>query len=117
MYISYVVSISFISTPDFMSCISCTRRHGRVSHTLENPLPYGVHAVRMVVRGDHSMLHCHLAVVPPKTETVVFSIDGSFAASVSVTGKDPKVRNTYPVRKIVSDSSLPRLMSTTMRDK
>jgi hypothetical protein len=33
-----------------------------------------------------------LAVVPPKTETVVFSIDGSFTASMSVTGKDPKVR-------------------------
>ena len=34
---------------------------------------------------------CSLAVVPLNTETVVFSIDGSFAASVSVTGKDPKV--------------------------
>jgi len=33
-----------------------------------------------------------LAVVPPKTETVVFSIDGTFTASMSVTGKDPKVR-------------------------
>ena len=34
----------------------------------------------------------YLAVVPPKTECVVFSIDGSFTASMSVTGKDPKVR-------------------------
>ena len=33
-----------------------------------------------------------LAVLPPKTETVVFSIDGSFTASVSITGTDPKVR-------------------------
>jgi hypothetical protein len=33
-----------------------------------------------------------LAVLPPKTETVVFSIDGSFTASVSIMGKDPKVR-------------------------
>lgn len=33
-----------------------------------------------------------LTVVPPKTECVVFSIDGSFTASMSVTGKDPKVR-------------------------
>jgi len=38
------------------------------------------------------MLHMTLAVVPPSTESVVFSIDGSFAASVSVTGKDPKVK-------------------------
>ena len=53
---------------------------------------YGIYPVRMLVRGDHTMLHMTLAVVPPATETVVFSIDGSFAASVSVTGKDPKVR-------------------------
>ena len=33
------------------------------------------------------MLHMNLAVVPPRTETVIFSIDGSFAASMSVTGK------------------------------
>lgn len=33
-----------------------------------------------------------MAVVPPQTPAVVFSIDGSFAASMSVTGKDPKVR-------------------------
>jgi hypothetical protein len=33
-----------------------------------------------------------MAVVPPKTECVVFSIDGSFTASMSVTGRDPKVR-------------------------
>ena len=30
--------------------------------------------------------------IPPKTECVVFSIDGSFTASMSVSGKDPKVR-------------------------
>ena len=36
-------------------------------------------------------MYFSLAVVPVNTETVVFSIDGSFAASVSVTGKDPKV--------------------------
>lgn len=46
----------------------------------------------MIVRGDHTCVDFFLAVVPPKTETVVFSIDGSFTASVSVTGKDPKVR-------------------------
>lgn len=33
-----------------------------------------------------------MAVVPAKTEAVVFSIDGSLTASVSVSGRDPKVR-------------------------
>ena len=42
--------------------------------------------------GDHTSIDFFLAVVPPKTEVVVFSIDGSFTASVSVTGRDPKVR-------------------------
>lgn len=46
----------------------------------------------MIVRGDHTSVDLFMAVVPPKTETVVFSIDGSFTASVSVTGRDPKVR-------------------------
>lgn len=46
----------------------------------------------MVVRGDHTVVDFFLAVVPPKTESVVFSIDGSFTASMSVTGRDPKVR-------------------------
>ena len=57
----------------------------------QHTMGYGIYPVRMLVRGDHTMLHMTLAVVPPATETVVFSIDGSFAASVSVTGKDPKV--------------------------
>lgn len=43
-------------------------------------------------RGDHTSVDFFLAVLPPKTETVVFSIDGSFTASVSIMGKDPKVR-------------------------
>ena len=33
--------------------------------------------------GDHTVLDLTLTVVPPKTEVVVFSIDGSFTASVS----------------------------------
>jgi hypothetical protein len=66
-----------------------TDKSGRITFTLDPPhvMGYGVYPVRMVVRGDHTMLHMYLAVVPPRTETVVFSIDGSFAASVSVTGK------------------------------
>ena len=45
-----------------------------------------------VFRGDHTSVDMYLAVLPPKTETVAFSIDGSFTASVSIMGKDPKVR-------------------------
>lgn len=46
----------------------------------------------ILLRGDHTSIDFFLTVVPPKTECVVFSIDGSFTASVSVTGRDPKVR-------------------------
>ena len=42
-------------------------------------------------RGDHTSVDFFVAVIPPRTECVVFSIDGSFAASKSVSGKDPKV--------------------------
>merc|ERR1719500_533962 len=71
-----------------------TDRSGRVQCALDKreAMGYGVYPVRMVVRGDHTFLDLHVAVLPPKTEVVVFSIDGSFTASVSVTGKDPKVR-------------------------
>ena len=43
-------------------------------------------------RGDHTSVDFYLTVLPAKTECVVFSIDGSFTASVSIMGKDPKVR-------------------------
>ncbi|KAK5901106.1 hypothetical protein CgunFtcFv8_026007 [Champsocephalus gunnari] len=46
----------------------------------------------MVVRGDHTVADSYISVVPRGTEFVVFSIDGSFAASVSIMGSDPKVR-------------------------
>ena len=48
--------------------------------------------IQLYCRGDHTSCSSYLAIVPPKTDCVVFSIDGSFTASVSVTGKDPKVR-------------------------
>ena len=66
-----------------------TDKHGRISFTLppNHTMGYGVFPVRMLVRGDHSMLHMNLCCVPPQTETVVFSIDGSFAGSMSLTGK------------------------------
>ena len=46
----------------------------------------------LFLRVDHTTLDMFLAVLPPKTETVIFSIDGSFTASVSIMGKDPKVK-------------------------
>jgi len=71
-----------------------TDKTGRITYKIpaKDKPGYGVYPVKMIVRGDHSILGLHLAVVPPQTEAVVFSIDGSFTASVSVTGKDPKVR-------------------------
>lgn len=71
-----------------------TDKTGRISYSLTDrqSVGCGVYPVRAVVRGDHTSCNFHLAVVPPETECVVFSIDGSFTASVSVTGRDPKVR-------------------------
>ncbi|XP_067120627.1 protein retinal degeneration B-like isoform X3 [Centruroides vittatus] len=71
-----------------------TDKNGRISYIIpeDKMLTYGIFPVKMTVRGDRTSLEFLLAVVPQKTECVVFSIDGSFTASVSVTGKDPKVR-------------------------
>ncbi|KAL6081631.1 hypothetical protein STEG23_007846 [Scotinomys teguina] len=54
--------------------------------------PGGVYPIKMVVRGDHTFADSYITVLPKGTEFVVFSIDGSFAASVSIMGSDPKVR-------------------------
>lgn len=51
-----------------------------------------VNNVLSVQRGDHTSADSYLTVLPRGTEFVVFSIDGSFAASVSIMGSDPKVR-------------------------
>ncbi|OQV25243.1 Membrane-associated phosphatidylinositol transfer protein 1 [Hypsibius exemplaris] len=71
-----------------------TSSHGRVTFQVpeDKKLGLGMYPVKMVVRGDHTAVDFYLTVVPPQTESVVFSIDGSFTASVSVSGKDPKVR-------------------------
>ncbi|XP_059401232.1 membrane-associated phosphatidylinositol transfer protein 2-like isoform X4 [Carassius carassius] len=71
-----------------------TNSSGRVSYTIPESkrLSIGVYPVKMVVRGDHTSADSYLTVLPPGTEFVVFSIDGSFAASVSIMGSDPKVR-------------------------
>ncbi|XP_029300192.1 LOW QUALITY PROTEIN: membrane-associated phosphatidylinositol transfer protein 2 [Cottoperca gobio] len=71
-----------------------TNSSGRVSYVIpeSKKLGIGVYPVKMVVRGDHTVADSYLSVVPRGTEFVVFSIDGSFAASVSIMGSDPKVR-------------------------
>ncbi|VDO84158.1 unnamed protein product [Soboliphyme baturini] len=55
-------------------------------------LPLGLHALKIIVCGDHSYVDVYVAIVPPHTDCIVFSIDGSFSASISVSGKNPKVR-------------------------
>ncbi|XP_023266478.1 membrane-associated phosphatidylinositol transfer protein 2-like isoform X5 [Seriola lalandi dorsalis] len=71
-----------------------TNSSGRVSFIIpeDKRLGIGVYPVKMVVRGDHTFADSYLTVIPRGTEFVVFSIDGSFAASVSIMGSDPKVR-------------------------
>ncbi|KFO23525.1 Membrane-associated phosphatidylinositol transfer protein 2 [Fukomys damarensis] len=71
-----------------------TNSSGRVSYTIpeSHRLGVGVYPVKMVVRGDHTFADSYITVLPKGTEFVVFSIDGSFAASVSIMGSDPKVR-------------------------
>ncbi|KAH0621111.1 hypothetical protein JD844_022144 [Phrynosoma platyrhinos] len=71
-----------------------TSGSGRLSYTIseEKMLGIGMYPVRMVVRGDHTYAECFLTVVAKATPCVVFSIDGSFTASVSIMGSDPKVR-------------------------
>ncbi|KAI4878952.1 hypothetical protein NFI96_014450 [Prochilodus magdalenae] len=77
-------------------CTEVTNSSGRIFYTIPEPdgkrLGVGVYPIKMVVRGDHTFADSHLTVLPPGTEFVVFSIDGSFAASVSIMGSDPKVR-------------------------
>ncbi|XP_023576282.1 membrane-associated phosphatidylinositol transfer protein 2 isoform X1 [Octodon degus] len=71
-----------------------TNSSGRVTYTIpeSHRLGVGVYPIKMVVRGDHTFADSYITVLPKGTEFVVFSIDGSFAASVSIMGSDPKVR-------------------------
>ncbi|KAJ0057495.1 hypothetical protein NL108_009233, partial [Boleophthalmus pectinirostris] len=71
-----------------------TNSSGRISYVIPESkrLGIGVYPVKMVVRGDHTFADSYLTIIPRGTEFVVFSIDGSFAASVSIMGSDPKVR-------------------------
>lgn len=71
-----------------------TDKTGRITYRIpdDKALSFGLYPIKMVVRGDHTSVDFFMAVIPPNTECVVFSIDGSFTASMSVTGRDPKVR-------------------------
>ncbi|XP_061575593.1 membrane-associated phosphatidylinositol transfer protein 3 isoform X2 [Cololabis saira] len=71
-----------------------TNSSGRVTYTIppSKKLGLGVYPVKMVVKGDQTSAEAYLTVLPRGMECVVFSIDGSFAASVSIMGSDPKVR-------------------------
>ncbi|KAF6724874.1 Membrane-associated phosphatidylinositol transfer protein 3 [Oryzias melastigma] len=71
-----------------------TNSSGRVVYTISpsKKLGLGVYPVKMVVKGDQTSAEAYLTVLPRGMECVVFSIDGSFAASVSIMGSDPKVR-------------------------
>ncbi|KAJ8385058.1 hypothetical protein AAFF_G00195880 [Aldrovandia affinis] len=71
-----------------------TNSSGRVSYTIPQSkrLAVGVYPTKMVVKGDQTCAEAFLTVLPRGMECVVFSIDGSFAASVSIMGSDPKVR-------------------------
>ncbi|KAK7130819.1 hypothetical protein R3I94_016081 [Phoxinus phoxinus] len=71
-----------------------TSSNGRVSYTIPDnkKLGVGVYPIKMVVKGDQTSAEAFLTVLPRGMECVVFSIDGSFAASVSLMGSDPKVR-------------------------
>uniref|UniRef100_H3DFL3 Membrane-associated phosphatidylinositol transfer protein 3 n=1 Tax=Tetraodon nigroviridis TaxID=99883 RepID=H3DFL3_TETNG len=67
---------------------------GRVAYTIpkSKKLGLGVYPIKMVVKGGSDERRGLLTVLPRAMECVVFSIDGSFAASVSIMGSDPKVR-------------------------
>lgn len=73
---------------------SLTDSHGKLKYELpkEKRLSLGMYKVRMSVKCDHSHVEFYMAVLPLHTEAVVFSIDGSFAANISFSGTDPKVR-------------------------
>lgn len=71
-----------------------TDNNGKIKYELplDKRLPLGIYQVKMVVKCDHTYVEFYMAVLPAGTEAVVFSIDGSFAANISFSGTDPKVR-------------------------
>lgn len=71
-----------------------TDSNGKISFNLDKELTssVGIYKLRLTVLGDKTESYSKLIVTPPKSKCVVFSIDGSFAASVSILGTDPRVR-------------------------
>lgn len=71
-----------------------TDSHGRLRYEVpaSKRLPQGMYQIRMIVKCDRTYVDFYMCVLPPNTEAVVFSIDGSFAANISFSGNDPKVR-------------------------
>ncbi|BHF66777.1 Membrane-associated phosphatidylinositol transfer protein 2 [Sparganum proliferum] len=72
-----------------------TDANGRLTFTIpeDRRLGVGMHRLRLVAASDaEHPLELTAAIVPPGADVVISSIDGSFAASLSIMGKDPKVR-------------------------
>eukprot|EP00124_Ichthyophonus_hoferi_P003485 Ihof_evm2s304 gene=Ihof_evmTU2s304 len=92
------VDIFVLSQPPYGEWIlfgtTKTSDSGRVSFQIPTSMELepGVYPVVFLVRGDHSMAVGQIWVVRPKTEAIIFSIDGSFAASTSISGADPKIQ-------------------------
>ena len=69
-----------------------TDSNGRLTFQLpeESHLPVGLHRLQLVPtvgEPEEQAVELTLAVVPPNCEVVICSIDGSFAASLSLMGK------------------------------
>uniref|UniRef100_A0A0X3PDS7 DDHD domain-containing protein n=1 Tax=Schistocephalus solidus TaxID=70667 RepID=A0A0X3PDS7_SCHSO len=72
-----------------------TDTNGRLTFTIpeDRRLGVGMHRLRLIAASDaEHPLELTVAIVPPGADVVISSIDGSFAASLSIMGKDPKVR-------------------------
>eukprot|EP00123_Amoebidium_parasiticum_P000762 comp11663_c0_seq1/m.6180 comp11663_c0_seq1/g.6180 ORF comp11663_c0_seq1/g.6180 comp11663_c0_seq1/m.6180 type:complete len:1057 (-) comp11663_c0_seq1:305-3475(-) len=71
-----------------------SRDNGKVEFEVPQQMAvgHGIYPVTFLVKGDHSTAESQLFVVRPKTEAVVFNIDAAFAASMSITGSDPKLQ-------------------------
>ena len=71
-----------------------TSQGGRINFKIPENYKFGtgLYPVKCTVRGDKSTAEGFMAVVPPGTECVVFSIDGSFTLNMSLMGRDAKIR-------------------------
>lgn len=77
-----------------------TDSNGRLTFQLSEAsrLPVGLHRIQLVPiigEPDEQAVELTLAIVPPNCNVVICSIDGSFAASLSLMGKVSFFVNTY----------------------